>query len=131
MQRFPRKDAALFMAAALVIVMAAGGCKKRRWETRVEETGVAMDKSLVNLNLAGVDDAAGLEPARPSTIIAVGRSEIFVFNAALVRQWWNEVLARDVGSLDEELLAALFLEKTKTLDLSRGKLKASDLKDGP
>ena len=129
MRRLPCKSLIVFILAAFLLCLVAGGCRKRQWETRIEGALIAVDKNLGGLPLAGVQ-AAGLEPVKPSTLIVVGRDAIGVFNAALVRQWWDEVLAQDFGSLDDVYLTSLFLEKTQAVALSEGKLNSSDLRDG-
>ena len=130
MHRLPCKSLTVFLLVTFLLCLTVGGCKKRQWETRIEGALVAMDKNIKGLPLAGVQ-AAELEPVKPSTLVIVGRDAIGVFNAALVRQWWDEVLAEDFGALDEVFLATLFLKRTQAVALSEGKLNASDLRDGP
>ncbi|MFH1435546.1 MAG: hypothetical protein ABIJ56_07490 [Pseudomonadota bacterium] len=130
MHRLPCKSLTVFLLATFLLCLAAGGCRKRQWETRIEGAMIAVDKYLGGLPLAGVQ-AAGLEPVRPSTLVVVGTGTIGVFNASLVKQWWDEVLARELGALDDVYLSSLFLKKTQAVALSEGKLNSSDLRGGP
>jgi hypothetical protein len=100
------------------------------WNRKIHAADEAIARKIETLHLARLRTPP-MKPIEPRTQVVVRAGGIDVYNAALVADLWDSRLRPLAGRLEKGYMERMLLTQEKVVILSAGKLRASDLRDGP